>query len=90
MMRWEDEALCRDGDPELWFPHQGGYGPKSKSTNHQIEVAKAWCAQCPVMQPCLERADELGLQTEGIWGGLTKDERSAMRRARQRRLRAEA
>lgn len=80
-MDWRHRAACLDEDPELFFPI-GNTGPAL----HQIEQAKAVCHRCPVLQTCLEWALESG-QDAGIWGGLSEDERRALRRrtARQRR-----
>ena len=55
--------------------------------------AKALCASCPVLDACLEWSigavpgdGKSGLrEPDGIWGGLTKDERYAERRRRTRR-----
>ena len=80
-MDWRHRAACLDEDPELFFPI-GNTGPAL----HQIEQAKAVCHRCPVIQTCLKWARESG-QDAGIWGGLSEDERRALRRrtARQRR-----
>ena len=48
---WRDRALCRDTDPDLFFP--------VGTTGHalvQIEHAKAVCGQCPVTGECLDFA----------------------------------
>ncbi|MBC7550665.1 MAG: WhiB family transcriptional regulator [Cellulomonas sp.] len=80
-MDWRHRAACLDEDPELFFPI-GNTGPAL----HQIEQAKAVCHRCPVLETCLKWALESG-QDAGIWGGLSEDERRALRRrtARQRR-----
>ena len=77
-MDWRHTAACRDEDPELFFPI-GTSGPAAV----QIEVAKGICCQCTVKAECLEWA--LGTnQDAGVWGGLSEDERRAVRRARRR------
>ncbi|WP_409239389.1 WhiB family transcriptional regulator [Streptomyces sp. PA5.6] len=73
-MDWRHHAVCREEDPELFFPI-GNTGPALL----QIEEAKAVCRYCPVMEQCLQWALETG-QEEGVWGGLSEDERRAMRR----------
>jgi WhiB family redox-sensing transcriptional regulator len=73
-MEWTDRAVCRDEDPELFFPG-GMEGPALL----QIAEAKAVCARCPVRAECLEYA--LRELPYGVAGGLTEDER---RTARQR------
>ncbi|NUS74040.1 MAG: WhiB family transcriptional regulator [Corynebacteriales bacterium] len=74
-MDWRHRALCRDEDPELFFPI-GTSGPALL----QVESAKAVCGRCPVQQSCLEWALESG-QDAGVWGGLDEDERRALKRA---------
>ncbi|MGI8532307.1 MAG: WhiB family transcriptional regulator [Geodermatophilaceae bacterium] len=73
-MDWRHRAICRDGDPELFFPI-GNTGPALL----QIEQAKAVCRRCPVTQDCLTWALETG-QDAGVWGGLSEDERRALKR----------
>jgi WhiB family redox-sensing transcriptional regulator len=55
----------------------------------QIEEAKAVCRRCPVVDTCLAWALESG-QDAGVWGGLSEDERRALKRrnARARAARA--
>lgn len=80
-MDWRHEAACRDEDPELFFPI-GNTGPALV----QIEEAKAVCRRCSVVDECLRWALETG-QDAGVWGGLSEDERRALKR-RNARLRA--
>ena len=54
----------------------------------QIEEAKSVCRRCPVIEPCLQWALESG-QDAGVWGGLSEDERRALKR-RTARARARA
>jgi len=70
-----------DEDPELFFPI-GNTGPALQ----QIELAKGVCRRCDVTDTCLAWAIENG-QDAGVWGGLSEDERRALKRrtARQRR-----
>jgi len=75
-MDWRHEASCRDVDPELFFPI-GSTGPALS----QIEAARAICGTCDVQAPCLEWALATG-QDAGIWGGMTEEERRAVRRDR--------
>ncbi|MFF3505386.1 WhiB family transcriptional regulator [Streptomyces sp. NPDC003247] len=81
-MDWRHNAVCREEDPELFFPI-GNTGLALL----QIEEAKAVCRRCPVMEQCLQWALE-SEQGDGVWGGLSEDERRAMkRRAARRRAR---
>ncbi|GAO10823.1 WhiB family transcriptional regulator [Streptomyces lydicamycinicus] len=73
-MDWRHDAVCREADPELFFP-VGNTGPALL----QIEEAKAVCHRCPVMGQCLQWALE-SRQDTGVWGGMSEDERRAMRR----------
>jgi WhiB family redox-sensing transcriptional regulator len=76
---WRDRAACLDEDPELFFP-VGTTGPALD----QIALAKAVCAGCSVRLECLEYALQT-YQDAGVWGGLSEDERRALRRSRRRR-----
>ena len=73
-MDWRHHALCRDVDPELFFPI-GNTGPALL----QIDEAKQVCQRCAVMDSCLQWALESG-QDSGVWGGLSEDERRALKR----------
>lgn len=82
MNDFRHQAACTDEDPELFFPI-GTMGPALL----QIEEAKAVCnGRCPVVEECLQWALNTG-QDSGVWGGLSEDERRAMKRraARNRR-----
>ncbi|WP_336215752.1 WhiB family transcriptional regulator [Nonomuraea sp. LPB2021202275-12-8] len=82
-MDWRHRAACRDVDPELFFPI-GNTGPALM----QIEEAKQVCRSCSAMDSCLKWALESG-QDAGVWGGLSEDERRALKR-RSARARARA
>ncbi len=72
---WRSNSLCRDTDPDLFFP--------IGTTGHaltQIERAKEVCGECPVSMACLEFALETN-QDSGIWGGTSEEERRTIRRA---------
>ena len=74
MSDWRDLASCRDEDPELFFPV--GSGPAAL---RQAERARAVCKRCPVVDACVRWAITTG-QDAGVWGGLTAEERRAIRR----------
>ena len=72
---WQERALCRDYDPEVFFPEKGG----------SSREAKRICSECPVRIECLNyalRRDE----RYGVWGGMTAAEinRQARHPARKR------
>lgn len=66
---WVADALCAQTDPEIFFPEKG----KSSAE------AKLVCRSCPVAEECLEFAI-VTRQKFGVWGGLSPDERSRVRR----------
>lgn len=70
---------CADEDPELFFPLPG--------QTEQAERAKAVCAECPVLVSCQTFALRHGVP-HGVWGGLTEDERAAIRRNTRRQATA--
>jgi WhiB family redox-sensing transcriptional regulator len=80
-MDWRHRALCRDEDPELFFPI-GTTGPAER----QVEEAKAVCRRCTVTTDCLNWALDTG-QDAGVWGGLSEDERRALKRQVRLRVR---
>jgi WhiB family redox-sensing transcriptional regulator len=73
-MDWRHRAACRDEDPELFFP-VGTSGPALL----QIAEAKIACRRCPVSTECLNWALASG-QDAGVWGGMSEDERRAVKR----------
>lgn len=74
-MSWIHDAACREESPELFFP-VGSSGPALRQTAE----AKAVCQRCPVAAECLAWALESG-QDAGVWGGLSEDERRALKRS---------
>ncbi len=77
-MDWRHRALCRDEDPELFFPI-GTTGPAAT----QVEQAKIVCRHCTVVEDCLSWALETG-QDAGVWGATSEDERRALKRRQAR------
>jgi WhiB family redox-sensing transcriptional regulator len=73
---WLDLGACRDEDPDLFFPITSA-GPGRQ----QVAAAKAVCARCAVRQACLRFALE-ARQDHGVWGGMSEEERRAIRNAR--------
>lgn len=71
---WRRNAICRDTDPDLFFPvGTTGYALV------QIDKAKQVCGECPVKVDCLQYALDTN-QDSGIWGGTSEEERRAIRR----------
>ena len=82
-MDWRHRAACRDEDPELFFPI-GNTGPaccRSRRPSRSAVAARS-------VDDCLTWALESG-QDAGVWGGLSEDERRALKR-RSARARARA
>ena len=73
-MTWRDSAACLDVGPELFFPIGNAYPALL-----QIEEAKVICRPCMVAETCLRWAMESRQET-GVWGGMSGDERRALKR----------
>ncbi len=79
-MSWHEYAACRGENPELFFP----IGTSAPAVQ-QLQQAKAVCGRCGVQSLCLEWA-VLAHIDDGVWGGLSEDERRSLKRrtARER------
>jgi WhiB family redox-sensing transcriptional regulator len=83
LAEWWSLAACQSADPDLFFPISGA-GPALG----QVARAKAVCTACPVRCDCLRYALAAG-PLQGVWGGLTEEERRLLRqREAKARLRA--
>jgi WhiB family transcriptional regulator, redox-sensing transcriptional regulator len=79
---WWSRAACASADPELFFPISYS-GPALR----QVMRAKAVCARCEIQRECLRYALEAG-SIQGVWGGMTEEERRRLvRRERRPRVR---
>lgn len=76
---WRHDSVCRDEDPELFFP-VGHSGPALL----QEEEAKRICLTCPARAACLQYAVDNDI-TDGVWGGLGELE---LRWARRQKAKA--
>jgi WhiB family redox-sensing transcriptional regulator len=72
---WRANAACSGMNPDLFFPERGDV--------LGVARAKAICLGCPVTAECLQFALE-AKEKQGIWGGLSGQERRAIRSARRR------
>lgn len=61
---WQDLGLCKESDPEAFFPEKGG----------STKQAKAICKRCPIIDACLKYALDND-ERFGIWGGKSERER---------------
>lgn len=68
---WMAKAACRDCPPG---DHDDAFG----LTHEQARFAAAWCARCPVADPCLDYAETRNIR-EGVYGGLTDSQRHRRR-----------
>lgn len=68
---WQERSLCVQTDPDAFFPDKGV----------PARAAKAVCGRCPVRAECLDAALERD-EMFGIWGGLSRAERAALKRRR--------
>lgn len=64
---WRTRGACQYEDPELFF------------NKGEEEAATAVCRDCPVREDCLAHALNERIE-DGVWGGLTADERRSIRR----------
>ncbi|MBO4236839.1 transcription factor WhiB [Pseudonocardia alni] len=78
-MGWRAGAVCRDVDPELFFPTPTNGAALAAAERQALAV----CALCPVLADC--RSWAIAEQPHGVAGGLTEDERRRARRATPRR-----
>lgn len=64
LVKIQEEGLCAQTDPELFYPDKGG----------STEPAKMICGSCPVRDDCLAWAVD-NSERFGVWGGKTERER---------------
>jgi WhiB family transcriptional regulator, redox-sensing transcriptional regulator len=69
---WRDQAACFGQDTALFFPE----------SDDEAAPALAVCAVCPVRDECREWAIA-ARQDDGVWGGMTGQQRVRLRRQRQ-------
>jgi WhiB family redox-sensing transcriptional regulator len=73
---WRQLAACTSNHPELFFPIGSGVPAQA-----QVEQARRVCRSCQVQNACLDWALKTGV--EGVWGGLSEDERRTLLRKRR-------
>ena len=69
MTNWQEQANCRNVDPEIFHPGRG----------ESVKEALAYCAGCVVVQECLDYALDNGIKI-GIYGGKSEKQRRIIRR----------
>lgn len=77
-LHWKKRGYCRTMDPEVFFAQgRGNLGA--------IQQAKEICkTKCPVIMKCREYALDNNID-HGVWGGLSTNQRTKMRRRRKQR-----
>lgn len=70
---WMADGACVGLDPEAWFPAPGEKVPAA---------VRKICQRCPVRLECAEYAINNESRIEGVWGGLSYNERVKIRYAR--------
>ena len=76
---WMAKGLCANQPPETFFPSDGV----------GVEVAKRICAQCPVVEGCLEYALTNRID-HGVWGGASERQRRRIIKARRKEAEKQA
>lgn len=72
---WQFQGACRQAEPSIFFHPEGERGTARR---RRAEAAKAVCADCPVIQQCRDHALRVR-EPYGVWGGLSEDDRLAVR-----------
>ena len=78
---WVGRAACRGlDDPAIFFApdRESGY-----AVTRRVARAKSICGGCPVLMQCRSYALDAH-EPDGVWGGLSANERTIMRRRRAR------
>lgn len=78
-----EAPLCASVGGDFWFPERDG----GTSNTTEMLMAQSICGQCMHQAECAE----WGIQNEyyGIWGGLTENKRTLIRRQRSISLKEE-
>lgn len=69
---WMADGNCRMYPPAAFFPSDGV----------GVDKARKICADCPVIEPCLEYALEHRIE-HGVWGGCSERERRRILKRRR-------
>jgi WhiB family redox-sensing transcriptional regulator len=71
--RWESQARCRGLNTNDFFPEVG---------TNTVGFLRKFCLECPVARECLDFAIENSMDY-GVWGGMSVEERIAIRLGRK-------
>ena len=80
---WETRGSCRNNKyhPDLWFP--------TKNEEFTTQLAIKICFSCPVIMECRATSIARG-EKNGVWGGLSEDQRQQMIKQQKREERRAA
>lgn len=71
---WADDAACAGQDSELWFPAEISKRGRYRRGQDAEAEAKRICQSCVVIAQCLQHALDHD-EADGVWGGLSPQER---------------
>ena len=74
---WRERAACRGIDTDVFFDVDGVF------TLERLNKAKSICSDCEVQDDCLMYAVDNNI-VAGIYGGMTRKNRLAIRKASKR------
>jgi WhiB family redox-sensing transcriptional regulator len=81
--QWKARGACNGAaDPDAWFPEFGTTGRLDR--DERTLAALRTCGGCFVRFECLRYAMENN-ERYGIWGGMTEQQRTTLRRQARRR-----
>lgn len=85
MQEWQEQALCREVDPDLFVPD----GP-DRMVAYKYAKAIQVCQSCPVIEDCREYALTFATSGHiyGVWGGMRPQQLITLARERKREHRA--
>jgi len=72
MQNWRENAVCKNSDPEKFFPERG------ETPGFVRDLIKTTCDICTVRNECLEFSITNNI-VEGIWGGVSGHTRRQLR-----------
>lgn len=77
---WRSRSACRVTTAAAFFPAAGAGAAAA------VRKAKGICAGCPVLSECRDFAlAHPGIASDGVWGGLTANERRRLAKPRPKR-----
>lgn len=74
-----DRRSCKGESPDIFYapPFE-----EKENRDQRIKIARTICASCVIREECLNFALNTR-QDDGIWGGLTFEERRSLQRTRR-------